>query len=134
MCITQELELLHREDYRFVWIVPNFETKKGPLYSRKFLAKGLMWYLGVDFEGPDQHAGVYLFAEGHSKRVDFKLVLYNSDPGKDKIHIVNDWAPDYKGKGWGPLKFVDRANLSGTGFIVNGCVRIGAEIESEPFD
>ena len=62
---------------RFIWVIPNFESKRGPVYSRKFTAKTLQWYLGVDFEGPDQHAGVYLFAEGHSRRVDFKLILFN---------------------------------------------------------
>lgn len=134
LAMQQELELLQREDVRFVWIIPNFEAKKGPLYSRKFSARGHFWYLGVDFEGPDQHAGVYLFAEGHTRRVDFKLLLYNQDSARDKVHQVNDWAPDYKGKGWGPLKFIDRSTIASSGFVVNGCVRIGAELESEPFD
>lgn len=129
----QELELCRRED-RFIWVIPRFENRQGPLYSRKFCAKGLQWYIGVDFESPDEHAGVYLFAEGHSRRVDFKLILYNADPKKDKIHEVNDWALDYKGKGWGPLKFIDRASSFQSGFMVNGCIRIGAEIDGEPFE
>eukprot|EP01060_Flectonema_neradi_P005442 TRINITY_DN1362_c1_g1_i1.p1 TRINITY_DN1362_c1_g1~~TRINITY_DN1362_c1_g1_i1.p1 ORF type:complete len:303 (+),score=32.37 TRINITY_DN1362_c1_g1_i1:34-942(+) len=134
LTLQQELEILQRHDQRFIWVVPNFGSKKSPVYSRKFAAKRHQWYLGVDFEGPDQHAGVYLFAEGHTKRVDFKLILFNQDPKKDKKHHVNDWTIEYKGKGWGPLKFIDRANLVGTGFVVNGCVRIAAEIEGEPFD
>eukprot|EP01062_Namystynia_karyoxenos_P061105 TRINITY_DN530_c0_g1_i2.p2 TRINITY_DN530_c0_g1~~TRINITY_DN530_c0_g1_i2.p2 ORF type:complete len:337 (+),score=137.06 TRINITY_DN530_c0_g1_i2:83-1012(+) len=134
LTLQQELDILQRWDQRFIWVIPNFGSKKGPVYSRKFTAKGHQWYLGVDFEGPDQHAGVYLFAEGHTKRVDFKLILFNQDPAKDKMHTVNDWTVDYKGKGWGPLKFIDRRNLAGTGFIVNGCVRIATEIEGEPFD
>lgn len=134
VALQQEMELLHREELRFVWAIPSFEQKKGPLYSRKFFAKGYLWYVGVDFEGPDQHAGVYLFAEGHTKRVDFKLILFNQDPSKDKVHMVNDWSHEYKGKGWGPLKFIDRATIASTGFLVNGCVRIGTDIEGEPFD
>ncbi|KAJ9462979.1 hypothetical protein DIPPA_22526 [Diplonema papillatum] len=134
LTLQQELEIHQRCDQRFIWVIPNFVLKKAPVYSRKFSAKRHTWYLGVDFEGPDQHAGVYLFAEGHSKRVDFKLILFNQDPRKDKKHSVNDWTVEYKGKGWGPLKFIDRANLSGTGYLVNGCVRIAAEIEGEPFD
>ena len=39
-----------------------------------------------------------------------------------------------QGKGWGPLKFIDRPNLSGTGFLVNGCVRLAVEVEGYPFD
>lgn len=131
--LQQELELYQRED-RFVWVIPRFEQKQGPLYSRKFCAKGLFWYIGVDFESPDEFAGVYLFAEGHTKRVDFKLILYNQDPAKDKIHQVNDWSLDYKGKGWGPLKFIDRASSVQAGYLVNGCIRIGADIDGEPFD
>ena len=134
VALQQEVELLQRDETRFIWVIPNFEIKRGPVYSRKFTGRGAQWYLGIDFEGPDQHAGVYLFAEGHTKRVDFKLILYNVDHTKDKVHMVNDWANDYKGKGWGPLKFIDRANLTGSGFIVNGCVRIGTEIDSEPFE
>lgn len=133
MVLQQELELSRRED-RFVWVIPRFESKQGPLYSRKFFAKGLMWYIGVDFESPDEHAGVYLFADGHSKRVDFKLILYHVDPTKDKVHEVNDWSLDYKGKGWGPLKFIDRSRSAQAGFLVNGCMRIGAEIDGTPFD
>lgn len=129
-----EVELLQRDDQRFLWVIPSFEAKRGPVYSRKFWSKGYFWYLGIDFDGPDQHAGVYLFAEGHARRVDFKLVLYNQDPTKNKVHVVNDWANDYKGKGWGPLKFIDRANVAGTGFMVNGCVRVGVELESDPFE
>lgn len=132
--LQQELDLIQREEQRFVWVIPQFQTKHGPVYSRKFCARGLMWYLGVDFEGPDQHAGVYLFAEGHTKRVNFKLILLNVDPQRDKTHTVNDWAPDYKGKGWGPLKFIDRSTIAANGFVVNGCVRVGAEIDDEPFD
>jgi len=132
--LQQELDILQRDDMRFIWVITNFEAKRGPVYSRKFSGRGTMWYLGVDFEGPEQHAGVYLFAEGHQKRVDFKLILFNQDPTKDKVHIVNDWAADYKGKGWGPLKFINRSNLGNSGFIVNGCVRIGVEIETDPFE
>ena len=132
--LQQEVDLMQRDDQRFVWVIPNFEAKKGPVYSRKFSARGLMWYLGVDFEGPDQHAGVYLFAEGHQRRVDFKLILHNVDPQRDKVHIVNDWASDYKGKGWGPLKFIDRATIAQAGFVVNGCVRVATEIDSDPFE
>ncbi len=132
--LQQELDLIQRDDQRFVWVIPNFENKRGPVYSRKFCARGLMWYLGVDFEGPDQHAGEYLSAEGHQRRVDFKLLLLNVDPARDKEHSVNDWHPDYKGKGWGPLKFIDRLTIAQAGFVVNGCVRIGAEIEGDPFD
>eukprot|EP00993_Chasmostoma_nieuportense_P002287 NODE_3097_length_1030_cov_32.193798_g2953_i0.p1 GENE.NODE_3097_length_1030_cov_32.193798_g2953_i0~~NODE_3097_length_1030_cov_32.193798_g2953_i0.p1 ORF type:complete len:248 (-),score=64.75 NODE_3097_length_1030_cov_32.193798_g2953_i0:96-839(-) len=134
MALQQELDILQRPDERFVWVIPNFESKRGPVYSRKFSAKALQWYLGVDFEGPDQHAGVYLFAEGHNRRVDFKLLLFNVDPHKDKIHTVNDWSLDFKGKGWGPLKFINRSNLEETGFLVNNCVRIGVEVESDPFE
>lgn len=132
--LQQELDILQREDMRFVWIITNFEAKRGPVYSRKFVARGLQWYLGIDFEGPEKHAGVYLFAEGHAKRVDFKLILFNADAARDKVHIVNDWAADYKGKGWGPLKFIDRSNLGSSGFIVSGCVRIGVEIDADPFE
>eukprot|EP00996_Jenningsia_fusiforme_P007232 NODE_971_length_1785_cov_27.438940_g857_i0.p1 GENE.NODE_971_length_1785_cov_27.438940_g857_i0~~NODE_971_length_1785_cov_27.438940_g857_i0.p1 ORF type:complete len:302 (+),score=40.51 NODE_971_length_1785_cov_27.438940_g857_i0:209-1114(+) len=134
VALQQELDILQRPEERFVWVIPGFETKRGPVYSRKFLAKNLQWYLGVDFEGPDQHAGVYLFAEGHSRRVDFKLILFNVDHRKDKIHTVNDWSTDFRGKGWGPLKFINRANLEETGFLVQNCVRIGVEVESEPFE
>ena len=134
MALTQQVDILQRDDLRFTWVITNFDGKRGPVYSRKFSGRGAMWYLGVDFEGPEQHAGVYLFAEGHQKRVDFKLILFNQDPPKDKIHIVNDWAADYKGKGWGPLKFINRSNLANSGFVVNGCVRIGVEIETDPFD
>jgi hypothetical protein len=133
MAMQHELELLQRDD-RFIWVVPNFEAKRGPLYSRKFSAKGYFWYLGIDFEGPEQNAGVYLFADGHNRRVDFKLFLFNQDPSKDKVHLVNDWAPDYKGKGWGPLKFIDRTTNAPSGYIVNGCIRVGAEVDGEPFD
>eukprot|EP00755_Sulcionema_specki_P028143 Sspe_Gene.89269::Locus_61066_Transcript_1_1_Confidence_1.000_Length_1237::g.89269::m.89269 len=134
LTLLQELHILQRYDKRFIWVIPNFGSKKGPVYSQKFMSKGHQWYLGVDFEGPDQHAGVYLFAEGHTKRVNFKLILFHQDPSKDKMHIVNDWTVDYKGKGWGPLKFIDRSNLNGTGYIVGGCVRIAAEIDGEPYD
>lgn len=132
--IQQELDILQREDMRFIWVITNFDAKRGPVYSRKFSARGLMWYLGVDFEGPEKHAGVYLFAEGHQRRVDFKLILFNQDAARDKVHVVNDWASDYKGKGWGPLKFIDRSQLLTSGFVVNGCVRIGVEIDGEPFE
>lgn len=132
--LQQEVALLQRSDERFIWVIPNFETKRGPLYSRKFIAKNVQWYLGVDFEGPDQHAGVYLFAEGHTRRVDFKLILFNVDPASDKVHTVNDWSIEFKGKGWGPLKFINRSNLENTGFLVNHCVRVGVEIEREPFE
>ena len=47
-------------------------------------------------QGPEQHAGVYLFADGHNKRVDYKLILFNQDPRKDKNHSVNDWTAEYK--------------------------------------
>eukprot|EP01012_Entosiphon_sulcatum_P064613 TRINITY_DN9343_c0_g1_i1.p1 TRINITY_DN9343_c0_g1~~TRINITY_DN9343_c0_g1_i1.p1 ORF type:complete len:305 (+),score=33.49 TRINITY_DN9343_c0_g1_i1:39-953(+) len=134
MALQQELDILQRSDERFIWVIPNFESKRGPVYSRKFTAKGLQWYMGVDFEGPDQHAGVYLFAEGHSRRVDFKLILFNIDPTRDKVHTVNDWSLEFKGKGWGPLKFINRTNLEETGFLVSNCVRVGVEIESDPFD
>jgi len=135
IAVQQELDIsVQRNDDRFIWVIPNFESKRGPVYSRKFTGKGLLWYLGVDFEGPDQHAGVYLFAEGHIRRVDFKLILFNIDVQKDKIHTVNDWSTDFKGKGWGPLKFINRNNLEETGFLVNNCVRIGVELESEAFD
>lgn len=134
LMLQQELDILQREDLRFVWVITNFEAKRGPVYSRKFVAKSLQWYLGIDFEGPEKHAGVYLFAEGHTKRVDFKLILFNSDSSRDKVHVVNDWAHDYKGKGWGPLKFIDRSNLATSGFIASGCVRIGVEIEADPFE
>jgi hypothetical protein len=132
--LQQELDILQREDMRFIWVITNFESKRGPVYSRKFIARGLQWYLGIDFEGPEKHAGVYLFAESHTKRVDFKLILFNTDAARDKVHIVNDWAADYKGKGWGPLKFIDRSNLASSGFISAGCVRIGVEIDAEPFE
>eukprot|EP01002_Notosolenus_urceolatus_P006010 NODE_2606_length_1079_cov_16.324272_g2169_i0.p1 GENE.NODE_2606_length_1079_cov_16.324272_g2169_i0~~NODE_2606_length_1079_cov_16.324272_g2169_i0.p1 ORF type:complete len:296 (+),score=50.12 NODE_2606_length_1079_cov_16.324272_g2169_i0:104-991(+) len=132
--VQQELHLVQRDSPRFVWVIPNFDQKRGPVYSRKFFSRGLQWYLGVDFEGPDYHAGVYLFAEGHSKRVDFKLILFNADPSRDKVHTVADWALDFKGKGWGPLKFINRTNLEESGFVVNDAVRIGAELESEPFE
>uniref|UniRef100_A0A7S1NRG8 RING-type E3 ubiquitin transferase n=1 Tax=Eutreptiella gymnastica TaxID=73025 RepID=A0A7S1NRG8_9EUGL len=134
IALQQELDIIQRSDERFIWVIPNFESKRGPVYSRKFTAKNLQWYLGVDFECPDQHAGVYLFAEGHSRRVDFKLILFNVDAAKDKIHTVNDWSTEFKGKGWGPLKFINRTNLEDTGFLVNNCVRIGVEIESDPFE
>eukprot|EP00993_Chasmostoma_nieuportense_P002581 NODE_3364_length_981_cov_52.450820_g3218_i0.p1 GENE.NODE_3364_length_981_cov_52.450820_g3218_i0~~NODE_3364_length_981_cov_52.450820_g3218_i0.p1 ORF type:complete len:308 (-),score=86.44 NODE_3364_length_981_cov_52.450820_g3218_i0:35-958(-) len=134
IALQQELDIIQRSDERFIWVIPNFENKRGPVYSRKFMAKTLQWYLGVDFEGPDQHAGVYLFAEGHNRRVDFKLILFNLEPAKDKIHTVNDWSNEFKGKGWGPLKFINRTNLEETGFLVNNCVRIGVEIESDPFE
>eukprot|EP00756_Hemistasia_phaeocysticola_P056914 Hpha_TRINITY_DN33558_c0_g1::TRINITY_DN33558_c0_g1_i1::g.171139::m.171139 len=134
LALQQELEVLQRCERRFVWVIPNFGCRRGPVYSRKFTAKGHQWYLGVDFDGPDQQAGVYLFAEGHTKRVDFKLILFNQDPARDKMHTVCDWTVDYKGKGWGPLKFIDRRNLAGTGFVVSGCVRIAAEIDGDPFD
>lgn len=131
--LQQELELYQREN-RFVWVIPRFEQKRGPLYSRKFFARGLFWYIGVDFESPDDYAGVYLFAEGHTKRVDFKLFLYNQDPSLDKVHEVNDWSLEYKGKGWGPLKFINRAASAPAGFLVGGCIRIGVEIDGEPFE
>ena len=133
IALQQEVELLQRDD-RFVWVIPHFEQKRAPLYSRKFMCKAHYWYLGVDFEGSDDFAGVYLFAEGHTKRVNFKLILYNADSSKDKVHVVNDWAVDYKGKGWGPLKFVNRSLSVQTGFLVNGCIRIGVEIEAQPFE
>ena len=132
--LRQELDLMQRDTHRFTWVVTMFSARRGPFYSRKFFARGLQWYLGVDFEGPDHHAGVYVFAEGHTKRVDFKLVLLNQDPRKDRIHIVNDWAVDYKGKGWGPLKFIDRTILGNSGFLVSGSVRIQVEMTSEPYD
>eukprot|EP00997_Jenningsia_sp_PLL12_P004690 NODE_1955_length_1026_cov_100.370522_g1587_i0.p1 GENE.NODE_1955_length_1026_cov_100.370522_g1587_i0~~NODE_1955_length_1026_cov_100.370522_g1587_i0.p1 ORF type:complete len:317 (-),score=110.59 NODE_1955_length_1026_cov_100.370522_g1587_i0:76-984(-) len=132
--LRQALDIVQRPNERFIWVIPNFESKRGPIYSRKFTAKHLQWYLGLDFEGPDEHTGVYMFAEGHNRRVDFKLILFNSDPCKDKVHTVNDWSPDFKGKGWGPLKFINRSNLVDTGFLANGCVRIGVEVESDPFE
>eukprot|EP01061_Rhynchopus_euleeides_P010509 TRINITY_DN1997_c1_g1_i2.p2 TRINITY_DN1997_c1_g1~~TRINITY_DN1997_c1_g1_i2.p2 ORF type:complete len:305 (+),score=104.89 TRINITY_DN1997_c1_g1_i2:250-1164(+) len=134
LTLQQEIEILQRHDQRFIWVIPNFMYRKAPAYSRKFTAKSHQWYLGVDFDGPDQHAGVYLFADGHNRRVDYKLILFNQDPRKDKNHSVNDWTAEYKGKGWGPLKFIDRPNLGGTGFLVNGCVRLAVEVEGLPFD
>eukprot|EP00996_Jenningsia_fusiforme_P001091 NODE_1998_length_1331_cov_20.916537_g1814_i0.p1 GENE.NODE_1998_length_1331_cov_20.916537_g1814_i0~~NODE_1998_length_1331_cov_20.916537_g1814_i0.p1 ORF type:complete len:336 (+),score=48.17 NODE_1998_length_1331_cov_20.916537_g1814_i0:60-1010(+) len=134
IALQQEISLLQRSDSRFIWIIPNFQTKRGPLYSRKFSARGAQWYLGIDFEGPDHHAGVYLFADGHDRRVCFKLILFNIDLSEDKVHTVNDWAPEFKGKGWGPLKFINRTNLEETGFLVNQCVRVGVELENDPFN
>eukprot|EP00759_Apiculatamorpha_spiralis_P026216 PhF_6_TR29305/c0_g1_i1/m.42970 len=132
--LQQQMEVLRRGDRQYVWIVPNFMNRKGPLYSAKFNLRGCLWYLGIDAEGPDQHAGVYLFAEGHSRRVDYKLTLYHAEESKDKVHNVADWRKDYKGKGWGPLKFIDRPNLAGSGFLVDGCIRIGLRMECEAYD
>jgi hypothetical protein len=134
VALQQELAIVQRDDVRFIWVITNFETKRGPVYSAKFCGRGVMWYLGVDFEAPELHAGVYLFAEGHQKRVEFKLILFNQDAARDKVHSVNDWSADYRGKGWGPLKFIDRSNLASSGFVVQGCVRIGVEIDSDAFE
>jgi len=134
--LSQKVEILQRQDKdkQYLWIVPHFDTKKGAIYSPKFMQRGCSWYLGVDGEGPDHHAGVYLFADGHKSRIDFKLTLFHSDPAKDKLHMVSDWRQDYKGKGWGPLKFIDRANIQGSGFLVNGCIRIGLKMETDAYD
>jgi hypothetical protein len=134
LTLTQQLEIHSRHEKQYIWVIPGFDTKRGPVYSPKFMQRGFMWYLGVDSEGPDQHAGVYLFAEGHNRRVDFKLTLFHSEESRDKVHMVSDWRKDYKGKGWGPLKFIDRANLASSGFVSNGCIRVGLRMECDAYD
>ena len=120
---------------RFVWVIPRFESAHTrPLYSRKFYAKGYQWYLGADFDDTGDHAGVYLYAEGHTKRVNFRLMQFHVDPAKDQVHVVNDWAHSFKGKGWGPLKFINRRTIASTGFLVKGCLRVGVEMDAEAFD
>lgn len=121
--------------FRFIWVIPSFSTKRSdPVYSREFFAKGYRWYLGVDFDEMDDHAGVYLFAEDHAMRANFKLILFHSDPSKDIVHVVSDWTVQYKGKGWGPLKFVDRRAIQNHGYIDKGCIRIGVEMDGEPYE
>jgi hypothetical protein len=132
--LRQEIDLMRRDTHSFVWVIPHFDTRRGPMYSRKFNARGHLWYVGVDFEGPDHYAGVYLFAEGHNKRVEFRLVLLNAVGARDRVHTVSDWAIDYKGKGWGPLKFIDRSTIAQNGFLVQGSVRIMVELLGEPYD
>jgi hypothetical protein len=132
--LRQHLSIVQRQDKQYIWVIPTFESRKGPLYSPKFVLSGHTWYIGVDADSPDLVAGVYLFAEGHTKRVDFKLTLFHAEHGNDKVHVVSDWRKDYKGKGWGPLKFIDRPGLSNSGFLVDGCIRIGVRMESDPYD
>ena len=120
---------------RFVWVIPQFNSAHNrPLYSRKFFAKGYQWYLGADFDDAGDHAGVYLYAEGHTKRINFRLLQFHVDPSKDQVHVVNDWAPSFKGKGWGPLKFINRRTIATTGFLVKGCLRVGVEMDAEAYD
>ncbi|CBZ23651.1 hypothetical protein, unknown function [Leishmania mexicana MHOM/GT/2001/U1103] len=118
---------------RFVWVITEMASRQAPCYSRSFTSHGLPWYVGIDTTASREQCGVYLFTEGHEHRVDFRVILYHEDPARDVVHVVRDWQDDYIGKGWGPLRFINRFTLEQDGFLVNGCLRVGIEVLSGPY-
>ncbi|KAG5486175.1 hypothetical protein LSCM1_07294 [Leishmania martiniquensis] len=118
---------------RFVWVIMDVTSLQEPCYSRPFTSHSLPWYVGIDATVASEQCGVYLFAEGHEHRVDFRVILYHGDPARDVVHVVRDWQEDYIGKGWGPLRFINRFTLEQDGFLVRGCLRVGIEVLSMPY-
>ncbi|AYU76208.1 hypothetical protein, unknown function [Leishmania donovani] len=118
---------------RFVWVITDMASRQAPCYSRSFTSHGLSWYVGIDTTASWEQCGVYLFTEGHEHRVDFRVILYHEDPARDVVHVVRDWQEDYIGKGWGPLRFINRFTLEQDGFLVSGCLRVGIEVVSGPY-
>lgn len=118
---------------RFVWVITDMASRQAPCYSRSFTSHGLPWYVGMDTTASWEQCGVYLFTEGHEHRVDFRVILYHEDPARDVVHVVRDWQEDYIGKGWGPLRFINRFTLEQDGFLVSGCLRVGIEVVSGPY-
>ncbi|KAG5486829.1 hypothetical protein LSCM4_06294 [Leishmania orientalis] len=118
---------------RFVWVIVDVASLQAPCYSRPFTSHGLPWYVGIDTNATSEQCGVYLFAKGHERRVDFRVILYHGNPARDVVHVVRDWQEDYIGKGWGPLRFINRFTLEQDGFLVRGCLRVGVEVLSGPY-
>ncbi|KAK7194491.1 Zinc finger, C3HC4 type (RING finger)/TRAF-type zinc finger containing protein [Novymonas esmeraldas] len=118
---------------RFVWVITDVALLQAPCYSRPFTSHGMLWYVGMDTSATWEQCGVYLFAQGHEHRVDFRVMLYHEDPARDVVHVVRDWREDYIGKGWGPLRFINRFTLEHDGFLVRGCLRVGIEVLGDPY-
>lgn len=118
---------------QFVWVIADVAELQAPCYSRVFTAHGLSWYVGIDTSPSWEQCGVYLFAEGHNRRVDFRVVLFHDDTSRDIAHMVRDWREDYIGKGWGPLRFINRFRLEQEGYLARGCLRVGIEVISDPY-
>ncbi|CAJ1017274.1 putative RING-type zinc-finger/Zinc finger, C3HC4 type (RING finger) containing protein [Leishmania shawi] len=115
---------------RFVWVITDVASLQAPCYSRPFSSHNVPWYVGMDTTATWAQCGVYLFADRHEHRVDFRVILYHNDPARDVVHVVRDWQEDYIGKGWGPLRFINRFTLEQDGFLVHGCLRVGIEVLS----
>ncbi|KAG5510900.1 hypothetical protein JKF63_06401 [Porcisia hertigi] len=118
---------------RFVWVITHVTSLQAPCYSRPFASHGLLWYVGIDATATWDQSGVYLFPMGHEHRVNFRVILYHEDPARDVLHDVQDWQEDYIGKGWGPLRFINRFKLEQEGFLVRDCLRVGIEVLSGPY-
>jgi hypothetical protein len=87
----------------------------------------------IDFDESLQYSAVYLYASGHTKRVNFEFMLFNQDPAKDEVLQIDDWHVDFKGKGWGNKRFVDRLTLAESGFVIDGRVTLGVRLVGDPY-
>lgn len=117
---------------RFIWVLTRFSERRGQYYSRSFTSRGMKWRLGSGLSDGTQ-SGVFLFADGHSRRMAFRLIMYNADPALDIVHFVDDWHEDFAGKGWGPLGFILHTRVQEGGYLTRGCLRVGVEMVGEPF-
>eukprot|EP00668_Euglena_longa_P029251 GGOE01036596.1.p1 GENE.GGOE01036596.1~~GGOE01036596.1.p1 ORF type:complete len:356 (+),score=84.51 GGOE01036596.1:141-1070(+) len=129
----QRMLLLSLDSDYFLWSLPDFKQRHGAEVSKIFKAKGLNWYMKVDFDESLQYSALYLYASAHAKRVTFEFLLFNVDAAKDEVLHIDDWHPDFKGKGWGNKRFIDRLALAASGFVIDGRVTVGVRIVSEPF-
>eukprot|EP01004_Peranema_trichophorum_P005918 NODE_4759_length_1118_cov_43.773869_g4223_i0.p1 GENE.NODE_4759_length_1118_cov_43.773869_g4223_i0~~NODE_4759_length_1118_cov_43.773869_g4223_i0.p1 ORF type:complete len:310 (+),score=50.96 NODE_4759_length_1118_cov_43.773869_g4223_i0:70-999(+) len=129
----QRMLMLAMDSDYFIWSIPMFEQQRGAEVSKIFKSKGLNWYMKIDFEENAQFSAVYLYASAHTKRTNFEFLLFNQDSNKDECLLIDDWAIDFKGKGWGNKRFIDRTTLADSGFIIDGRVTIGVHMVGEPF-
>jgi len=129
----QRLLLLSLDGEHFLWALPAFHKRRGVEVSKVFKAKGLSWYMKVDFDEGAPYSAVYLYASAHTKRVAFEFLLFNVDPTRDERLHIADWHEDFKGKGWGNKRFIDRLALADAGFVINDTVVIGVHIVSNPY-
>mmetsp|Transcript_123187 Transcript_123187/g.213616 ORF Transcript_123187/g.213616 Transcript_123187/m.213616 type:complete len:197 (-) Transcript_123187:332-922(-) len=129
----QRMLLLSFDSDYFIWSIPNFEQQRGAEVSKIFKTKGLSWYMKIDFDESPQYSAVYLYASAHNKRVNFEFILFNRDPSRDETLHIDDWNLDFKGKGWGNKRFIDRLTLADSGFVIDGRVTLGVRIVGEPY-
>ncbi|CAH2079104.1 unnamed protein product, partial [Thlaspi arvense] len=132
--------VVNKVDNKFTWIIKNFSTlESDKIYSNPFVTGGCKWHLLAYPKGNKiDYLSLFLEVADHGslpcgwrRHVLFRLSIVNQKSKKlSQLQVAKHWF-DQKSPNFGFTTMIPLAELhaNGGGFLVNGQVKIVAEID-----